>query len=176
MNLRMNQTSGNEWKLKSDSQKDIENKIEKLANVYVPEWKFDVQNPDIGSVIGMIFAGQMADNIERYNQVLDKYHTEFINMLGISLLPAKPASAIVLMELVEDTLPGVDVPKGTRLLAETEGEQDELIFETAHNLHITNSDLSYVFMTKGLDGKIIPLKGHFDCPELVEKTEEQEPE
>ena len=176
MNLRTNQKSGNEWKLKSDSRKDIEKKIEKLANGYVPEWKFDVENPDIGSVIGMIFAGQVSDNIERYNQVLDKYHTEFINMLGISLLPAKPASAIVLMELVEDTLPGIDVPKGTRLLAETEGEQEELIFETTHNLHITNSDLAYVFMTKGLDGKIIPLKGSFESPELVDKVKEKEPE
>lgn len=176
MKLRTNQMSGNEWKLKSDSRKDIEKKIEKLAKVYVPEWKFDVQNPDIGSVVGMIFAGQMSDNIERYNQVLDKYHTEFINMLGISLLPAKAASAIVLMELVEDTLPGIDVRKGTRLLAETEGAQEELIFETMHNLHITNSNLSYVFMTKGSDGKIIPLKGSFESPELVDKTEEKEPE
>ena len=78
---------------------DIENRIAELAASYVPEWNFDRENPDIGSTLAILFAGQMKDNIDRFNQVLDIYHTEFVNMLDLSLLPAKPSCAVVLMGL-----------------------------------------------------------------------------
>ena len=83
----MIQKNWNEWKIDKRSREDLENRIEELASSYVPEWHFDRENPDIGSVIAKIFADQMAGNLQRYNQVLEKYHTEFVNMLGISLLP-----------------------------------------------------------------------------------------
>ena len=35
---------------------DIENRIEELRKSYAPEWKFDRDNPDAGSVIAQIFA------------------------------------------------------------------------------------------------------------------------
>ena len=54
---------------------DIENRIAELAASYVPEWNFDRENPDIGSTLAILFAGQMKDNIDRFNQVLDIYHT-----------------------------------------------------------------------------------------------------
>ena len=65
---------------------DIRAQIAGLAGSYVPEWHFDTDNPDIGSTLSLLFADQMEYNIERYNQVLDNYHTEFVNMLDISLL------------------------------------------------------------------------------------------
>ena len=138
----MNQKNWNEWKIDKRSQADIEDRIRKLASSYVPEWHFDRENPDIGS------------GILRYNQVLEKYHTEFVNMLGISLLPAKPAAATVLMNLVRDTIPGIQVYKGTKLLAETDRDGDQIIFETMHNLYVTNSVLEAVFMTEEKEGKI----------------------
>ncbi|MDE5746244.1 MAG: hypothetical protein K2I21_01550, partial [Acetatifactor sp.] len=163
----MNQKNWNEWKIDKRSQKDIEDRIEELASSYVPEWHPDRENPDIGSVIAKIFASQMAENLKRYNQVLERYHTEFVNMLGISLLPPKPASATVVMELVHDTIPGAAVYKGTKLLADTEQDSGQIIFETAHNLYVTNSVLESVFMTTENGGKIIPLKGRFETAEIA---------
>lgn len=170
----MNQKNWNEWKIDNRSQADIEDRIRKLASSYVPEWHFDRENPDIGSVIARVFAGQMDGNILRYNQVLEKYHTEFVNMLGISLLPAKPAAATVLMNLVRDTIPGIQVYKGTKLLAETDRDGDQIIFETMHNLYVTNSVLEAVFMTEEKEGKIIPLKGFFPSPRLIDNVREPE--
>lgn len=175
-NNSMNQKNLSEWKIDSRSREDIEDRMEELASFYVPEWHFDRENPDMGSVIARIFAGQMADNLLRYNQVLEKYHTEFVNMLGISLLPAKPAAATVLMNLVRDTIPGIEVYKGTKLLAETGAEGEQIIFETAHNLYVTNSVLEAVFMTQEREGKVIPLKGFFQSPELIENRDETEKE
>lgn len=166
----MNQKNWNELKIDKRSREDIEDRIEELASSYVPEWHFDRENPDIGSVIAKIFAAQMAGNIKRYNQVLERYHTEFVNMLGISLLPPKPATATVVMDLVRDTIPGATVYKGTKLLAETEQEGGQIIFETAHNLYVTNSVLEAVFMTIESDGKIIPLKGRFEPAWITDGT------
>uniref|UniRef100_UPI0040576D0F hypothetical protein n=1 Tax=Agathobacter sp. TaxID=2021311 RepID=UPI0040576D0F len=167
-----NQEKQNKWKIDARSQADIEERIGELAASYVPEWNYQLENPDIGSVIARIFARQMSDNISRYNQVIDKYHVEFINMLGISLLPAKPALAMVLVKPVQDTIPGIEIYKGTRLLAETEDTGEPIIFETTHNLYVTGSPLEYVFMTKEKDGKIIPLKGDFAAPQFLAHEEE----
>ena len=147
---------------------DMENKIAELAASYVPEWNFNRENPDIGSTIAILFAGQMKDNIDRFNQVLDICHTEFVNMLDLSLLPAKPSCAVVLMELIQDTIPGTGVAKGTKLLAEGEETQ---IFETAHNLYVTNSRLQSCFMTEKETGKILPLLGSFRCPQILQEKE-----
>ena len=144
---------------------DIRAQIAGLAGSYVPEWHFDPDNPDIGSTLSLLFADQMEYNIERYNQVLDNYHTEFVNMLDISLLPAKPARATVVLGLVQDTVAGTEIPRGTKLLAEAgrEGESD-VVFETDHNLYVTNAQLSGMFMTDEKDGHIIPLLGEFTVP------------
>lgn len=150
---------------------DIENRIAELAASYVPEWNFDRENPDIGSTLAILFAGQMKENIDRFNQVLDTYHTEFVNMLDLSLLPAKPSCAVVLMGLIQDTIPGTGVAKGTKLLAD--GEQTQ-IFETAHNLYVTNSRLQSCFMTEKETGKILPLLGSFRCPQILPETESDE--
>ncbi len=175
----MDWKNGNEWKIDSRMKEEIEEQIEALAASYVPEWHFDRENPDIGSALGKIFAGQMEGNIGKYNQVLDRYHTEFVDMLGVSLLPARPSAATVLFKLVKDTIPGVEIRKGTKLLAETEDEDNQIIFETQHPLYVTNSTLEYAFMTIGEDGRIVPLKGGFLSPSLVEgdavPEEEQEP-
>ena len=40
---------------KPQSIEEIENRIEKLRQSYAPEWKFDRNNPDAGSVIAQIF-------------------------------------------------------------------------------------------------------------------------
>ena len=46
----------NEWKIDSRTAVDIEERIGELAAAYVPEWHFDREDPDIGSVIAKLFA------------------------------------------------------------------------------------------------------------------------
>lgn len=148
---------------------DILNEIKKLSESYTPEWNFDVDNPDIASTIGILYANQMAENIERANGVLDIYQTEFVNMLDISVKPATPAQSIVIMELSQDTIDGADIPSGTRLIADAgEGfELEPVIFETTDHIHITNSDIKNIFMTDREDGTVIPLLGKIETPEIL---------
>ena len=153
---------------------DINEQIRTLAKTYVPEWHFDTQNPDIGSVIGIIFAEQMAENVGRYNELLDVYHAELANMTGITLLSAQPASTMVVMELASDTVSGSYVRKGTKLYG---GESDErMIFETSHPLFITNSHLTDILTTEAKSGCIRKLMGSAEkkplLPELAGNDEE----
>lgn len=141
---------------------DIEAKIKDLSEQYETGWVADYEHADIGTAIASIFSKEMEENIGRVNHVLDRYHTEFVNMLDISLLAAKPSSAIVVMDTLSGTVPGVAVPKGTKLYAEN-GEEP-YIFETDHSLYVSSSRIASSFMTDGEAHTIIPLYGHFSSP------------
>lgn len=144
-------------KLAYENGQEVEEGIERLAHLYLPQWHYNQKNPDIGVTIAKIFAKQMEGNLNRYYQVLDKYHEEFINMMGLYLTPAKPAYSAVHLELAEDTIAGIKLSKGTKFLAQT--QDDSLIFESQHHLYLTNCRLETIFMTQEKTGKIIPIRG-----------------
>ncbi len=168
----------NNTKIDSRDKADILREIETLSKSYVPEWKYDIDNPDIGSVIGMLYASQMMENIDKYNDSLRRFHVDFINMLGISLEPATPASAMVLMDVADESMEGVEAEKGLKLLAETDTVENEgkLIFETTDGIYVTNSKLTSMFMTSEKLGKIVPILGNFDEAEYAEKPVSPEDE
>lgn len=133
-------------------------RIEELAASYTPEWCFDRQDPDIGSTIAMIYAGQLADNIRRLNQLPEKYHTEFANLLGLTLKPASPAAGIALVELLHGTVPGVALPHGSRLMADG-ADSEPVLFETVGDVYLTNARITDVLSLSGTQGRILPLLG-----------------
>ena len=147
--------------------------IKQLSESYVPEWKFDTENPDIGSVISMIYARQMMDNVDKYNDALEQFRVEFVNMLGVSLRPAIPAGAMVTLQLAEDSMAGVPVERGVKLLAATE-KDEPVVFETEHPIYVTASRLVQMFMTSARIGKVLPLYGVFQPPYYIDKPDEQE--
>lgn len=143
---------------------DIRDEIKTLAASYVPEWQYDEENPDIGTTLGMLYADQMEENIERYNQVMDLYHTEFVNLLDISLRSPRPANGVVEFHIGSDTVDGTYIPKGTKLLGSNPDAEEQLVFETQHGIFATGSDIASAFIVDGEDGIITPLKGSFDDP------------
>ena len=168
--------TGNEGKvLKIDNRTaaDIEEKIEELSRSYTPEWHFDRKDPDIGSVIAKLFAQQMKENIDLENRMLERYHAEFINMLDLSLKPAKPAGSMVKFDLVDDAVNGVAMKKGTRLVTGDSGDESgQVIFETDREIYVTNSRLTDAFMTDREDATFVPLLGEFKPMLLVDGVAE----
>lgn len=160
----MKTTQSKKLNLDNRSKVDLERRIEELSELYDTGWHMDDENPDIGTTIAKIFADQAEENVGRINDILDRYHTEFVNMLDISLLPAKPASTIVVMNLMSDTAPGASVPKGTKLMT---GDETPIVFETDHSLYVTSSRISASFMVDAERGSIVPLFGEFEKPELI---------
>ena len=153
------------------TQADLCRRVEELAASYTPEWRFDRRDPDVGSTLALIFADQMAGNIRRMNQLPEKYHTEFVNLLGLNLKPAYPASGIAVVELMRGTVPGVELPRGTRLMAEGE-DGTPVLFETMGDVYLTNARMTDILSISGTRGCIRPLLGGPKVPRLV--PEEQE--
>ncbi len=159
-----------------DEKENIRNRtldrVETLAASYTPEWKFDRDNPDIGTAIAMVYADQSVAVGEAKNRITDRFHREFVNFLDLSLLPAKPAKSIVLLNLTSETIPGAYIPKGTKLAASdmVSGTQDT-IFETEQSLFVTSATIQDIFMSDTKSGKIIPIKGFYDMPGLLGQKE-----
>ena len=156
---------------KPQTAEDIENRIEHLRQSYAPEWKFDRQNPDIGTVIAQVFARQTEENNRLMSQMPERYHLEFVNMLDFSLHPAQPSASLVVFNIDGSVLPGSQVPKGTRLSAESDGtESGFVVFETDRNIYVTASNITNVMMTDLEDGTITPIFGNFETPEIVSRS------
>ena len=158
--------SSNDYIIDHRKKREILDRFQNLARSYTPEWQFDETDPDIGTVLALLFADQMQENIRRYNTTLERDYVELVNMLGISPRPAYPAHSIVLMNMIQDTIPGQKLRRGTKLLGGNLTE-DAVVFETAHGIYITEARLTSMFMASGLTGKVIPLKGKFPPVEFI---------
>ena len=163
------------FKMDSRNVEDIHNQIGNLAKSYVPEWNFDPSNPDIGSVLALIFANQMGRNVERFNGMMERYRTELVNLMEISPLPAKPAEVTVLMNIASEADEGIAIPEESRLLAELEDEK--IVFETAFPVYLTPSKLRTIFMTSAEKGSVLPILGglkrkNYVAEEKISEVEE----
>ena len=153
------------------TQADLCARVEELAASYTPEWRFDRRDPDIGSTLALIYTGQMADNIRRLNQLPEKYHTEFVNLLGLTLKPAYPASGVAVVELLRGTVPGVALPRGSRLMAGG-ADGSPILFETMGDVYLTNARVTDVLSLSGTQGRIQPLLGGLKAARLVSAPQE----
>lgn len=158
--------SKREFQIDPRTENDLRQQMAALAQSYTPEWAFHPDNPDIGSVIGLLFASQLAGNIRRLNQVVEKYHTEFINLLDLSLQAAFPAVGVAVFDMIPDTVSGVLVPRGVKLLAES-GEDGRVVFETQGEVFVTSAVLTDIVGVSGVHGCIRPLRGDWRMEPLL---------
>ncbi|MBQ7564219.1 MAG: hypothetical protein IJT16_09540 [Lachnospiraceae bacterium] len=163
------------------STESIENRIRNLAKKYVPEWQFDydrdTKNADIGGAIARIFALQMMENVDMLNRMPERYHAEFVNMLDISQRPAQAAGSMVVFSLIDGTVPGTKIVKGTRLVADTTTENgDSIYFETEREIYVTGARITDAFMTDREEGSLVPLLGDFTPDPLIDGIEVRDEE
>lgn len=159
-----------DYKLDNRSREDVLNQMKELAVSYTPEWLFDTDKPDIGSCIALLFADEMQELIKRYNSIPERHCIELVNMLNISLKQAYPAHSHVLMNIVNNSIPGVKLPKGMKLLADKDDEGG-ITFETANTVYLANTRLKTIFMTCGLTGNVYPIRGNFKEIAYIDKAE-----
>ena len=158
-----------QWKTMLSSDYTLDNRdrekllkeMTRLAASYTPEWQLDKDNPDIGSCIALLYADEMQELIKRYNSIPERNCVDLVNMLNISLRAAYPAHSEVVMEIAGDTVAGIKLPKGMKLLASA-GEEKQLIFETAGTVYITSSKLVAGFITSAASGNVYPVMGSFE--------------
>lgn len=110
-------------------------KMKKMVPYYTPEWRFSPEDPDPGTGLFLLFADMFLENIKRFNQVPYRNFIAFLNLLDVSLLPAKPARTYLTFRLSRGAAQPVYIPSGTRVSG-TNGEE-EIVFETEQPLLVT---------------------------------------
>ncbi|MCP4368023.1 MAG: putative baseplate assembly protein [Deltaproteobacteria bacterium] len=117
-----------------------------IAPFYVPEWDAN-QEKQHGTALLKIYLHMAEYATGRLNQAPFKNFVAFLDMMGIKMLPAQPATAYVTFTLAEGTAQSVLAPIGTELAAEgisQEGESEEVIFQTRKNLLVSPAKLEKV--------------------------------
>jgi predicted phage baseplate assembly protein len=101
---------------------------------YTPEWT-DLNDSDPGIALVELFAWMSDLLLYRLGKVPELNYLKFLELIGIELLPAEPASAEVTFPVLPTTVePFVIVPANTPVSAEAPGEDRPIVFETERSL------------------------------------------
>ncbi len=106
---------------------DIVAQAKTLIPRYVPEWT-NFNETDPGITLVELFAWMTEMIIYRLNQVPDLNYIKFLQLIGIELQPAQPATAEVTFSVARPDLSTVIVPSGTQVSASGSSGQS-VIFE-----------------------------------------------
>lgn len=138
-----------------DSMTEIESVIRKKAASYTPEWRFDTDNPDIGSALAIVYARMMEQTVKKLSRIPVKNRVVFLNSIGADLLPAIPSEGFVSMSLVNEEVSAVDVPTKTAVIAESEDAPDGMVvFETSEAMCATPALITDIIVTDGKEDRI----------------------
>lgn len=143
-----------EYPLDKRTFSELQEEIKRLAGAYTPQWRYGMENPDMGSVIAAIFAEQSAENIQRYNELLERYEDELMNMVSLEPGKAQPAEAVVVIKAVPEGIREADVPRGSRFYGKHEGKETPVVFENIHDLHVTNAKITEILAVSGMKGQV----------------------
>lgn len=105
---------------------------------YVPGWRPPRSGP--GRAIVQVFARYLQALAVRLNQAPEKHKLAFLELLGINLLPPRPARAPVVFQLLPDSGDS-RAPAGARLGASVPGREQPLIFETEQTIGLAGAAL-----------------------------------
>ena len=125
---------------------EILKQFREMVPFYTPEWNPETKDP--GWALTRIFAGMFAGVVNRLNQVPEKNFIEFLNMIGVKLLPVQQARAPVVFSLSSGAADPVLIPAGTQVAAEAADGGEPVVFETERNITATPAKLVKAFSVK----------------------------
>ena len=127
------------------SPREIIDEIKEKAAGYTPEWRMDEENPDIGTALALVYAHMFSKTVKNFNKVPMKNKIAFYNHLGAELFSTVPSTGYIQFGLVNDDVPGVEVPMGAIVSADTEDEVGVVEFETTDDLFVTPAQVDVIY-------------------------------
>ncbi|MBW4635559.1 MAG: putative baseplate assembly protein [Iphinoe sp. HA4291-MV1] len=124
-------------------------KVKDLTQVNVKGGWLKPQKPDAGLALIRIFGRMAATVSDRLNRVPEKNFLAFLDLLGTQILPPQPARVPLTFSLASGVPESTTalVPAYTQISAPpTEGEEEEVVFETESDVLITPVQLQAVFV------------------------------
>jgi predicted phage baseplate assembly protein len=114
---------------------DIVDEAKRLIPRYCPEWTdHNVSDPGVAMI--ELFAWMTESLIFRLNQVPEKTHITFLDMVGINLLPAQAAVADLTFRLSAPQPAPVRIPRGTEVATVRTPDWEAVTFSTTETLEI----------------------------------------
>src|SRR5215213_2897792 len=101
-------------KLDDRSFQDLVNETKKLIPRYCPEWT-DHNVSDPGVTMIELFAYMVDILLYRINRVPERNYIKWLEMLGLRLLPPKPARTDITVYLTGPQSTEVTIPMGTQI-------------------------------------------------------------
>ncbi len=151
---------------------EILERIKILAESYTPEWRFNQENPDIGTALASVYGEMLYQTGRRLPQMMPKSQIGLYNLFAADLKPAAAGEGYVTLSLVNEQVPGAVAERGTVLYGENDGQRVSV--ETCQSLFVTPAAVETVvqanedFIGEAVpiaDGKIKAVSGmaFFDC-------------
>ncbi len=132
-----------------DKEKIIE-VLGKKAARYVPEWRFDPDNPDIGTALALVYAQMYFGTVKKLQYIPYKNEISFFNCLEAKLLPAEPSKGYVSFRMTSDEMEGQEMPAGMEVVAPSKNaEQESVNFETLDDVFVTPARVNKVMEVNG---------------------------
>ncbi|MFW2438539.1 MAG: putative baseplate assembly protein [Arenicellales bacterium] len=126
---------------------DIVDEARARIQRYTPEWT-DVNESDPGMTMVELFAWLTEMQIYRLGKVPELNYLKFLELIGIELNTAKPASAQLFFPIEDDyTDSYVVIPARTQVSTEEPDEDGDIIFETDHSLIALTAKMDAVMLS-----------------------------
>jgi len=127
---------------------DIVSEARSMIPGYCPEWT-DHNLSDPGITFIELFAWMMDTLLYRVNKVPEKSYIKFLELVGIRLMPARPARADITFRLSAPQTKKITIPKSTEVATVRTETQDALIFTTENDLTVVVPQMTSSFISRG---------------------------
>lgn len=133
---------------------DLIKYFKKIAPYYVPSWRFDEEDMDMGSVLVFIFTEMFMGTVDRFNDVLYKNFLMFLNSINSNMYASVAAKGYITLQLVDGVNEGIMVKKGEKLSAEGT-DFKRIIFETMEDVFVTPAHIDDIYNVSFLNDRIV---------------------
>src|SRR5215212_5317255 len=122
---------------------DILDEARRMIPRYCPEWT-DHNLSDPGITLLELFAWITDMMLYRLNRVPEKNYVKFLELIGVELEPAKPATVDVTFRLTAPSTEDAIVPRGTEVATVRTDTQEAITFATDEDLIVRVPQLAHV--------------------------------
>lgn len=137
---------------------NTQEKMRQTMASYVPEFSYEREGTDPGSVLTGLCADMIEESASRFEHVMDKYRVQFLNLFDAMMKePVSTARGYVRFEPVGGYEGDIYVPAGTQVMGMSETKRD-IIFETMHDMSVTIAKPMLVVMTDRDRDKIVTIE------------------
>ncbi len=129
---------------------ELMEEIRDKAQSYTPEWRFDRQDPDIGTALAEIYAGIQSGLDRKYLFLPSKFKIDYFNCLNTSMKTAAPAEGYVVFGLSGEDAESSVLTAGTLLRSDSANENGETVpVELAEDVCVIRDSFTAMYETDG---------------------------